>query len=149
MIYDTQRPYLASFVILKRGNKVAFVLRKNTGWMDGRYGLPSGKVELNEPGLVAAKRELKEEAGVNTNIENLRFVHVCHRKSADNSLWWIDLLFETDNWQGEPHNAEPEKSEELKWLDIDNLPENVVPAVRHYLEEIKAGRMYSEYGWEE
>jgi hypothetical protein len=34
---------------------------------------------------------------------------------------------------------------ELVWLDLDNLPENVIPSVRHALLEISAGNCYSEY----
>lgn len=147
--FNTAKPYLASFVILRKGNQAAFVLRENTGWMDGNYGLPSGKVELKEPAIMAAVRELKEEAGVTAETNDLNFVHVCQRKSTDNTLMWIDLVYETHKWRGEPYNAEPKVHGELKWLDLDNLPENIVPAVRHYFECIKQGKMYSEYGWEE
>ena len=62
--YDSARPYIACFVILRKGNKVAMVLRKNTGWMDGYYGLPAGKVEYFEHFTAGAAREAKEEAGV-------------------------------------------------------------------------------------
>ena len=47
-MYDTATPYLASFVIIRKEGKIAFVLRTNTGWMNGYYGLPSGKVEKVE-----------------------------------------------------------------------------------------------------
>ncbi len=39
------------------------------------------------------------------------------------------------------------KSEELKWLDLSNLPENVVPSQRAALEHVVKGISYSEYGW--
>lgn len=61
---EVARPYVAAFVILRRGSKVAMVLRKNTGWMDGHYGLPAGKGEWFEPFTDAAIREANEEVGV-------------------------------------------------------------------------------------
>lgn len=148
-IYDSAAPYIACFVVLRRGNKVAMVLRKNTGWMDGHYGLPAGKVEWNETYSAGAVREAKEEAGVDILLEDLRYAHMAHRHSDDGELFmeWVDVYFEVEKWSGEPHNAEPEKSEGLEWLDINNLPKNVVPPQRAALEHIAKGDFYSEYGW--
>lgn len=142
--YDSASPYIASFVILRRDNKIAMILRKNTGWMDGYFGLPSGKVEWGEPFSLAVIREAKEEVGV--EISDTNQVHAMHRHSEDSD--WVDVYFEVSSWIGEPYNAEPEKSEELRWLDINNLPDNVVPSQRSALEAIAKGEHYSEYGWE-
>lgn len=147
MSYDTAKPYLASFVLLRKGNKVAFVLRSNTDWMNGFYGLPAGKVEVDERATTGAVRELKEEAGVVVNESDLKVVHISHRKSDDKTLAWIDILFEAKTWKGEPYNAEPHKHGELAWLDINNLPDNIVPAIRFYIESIEKGEFYSEYNW--
>jgi len=148
---EVARPYTACFVILRRGNKVAMVLRKNTGWMDGYYGLPAGKVEWFEQFSTGAIREAKEEAGVDIDLNDLKFVHVVHRHDesvADNKFMdWVDVDFEADKWTGEPHNAEEDKSERLDWLDLNNLPENIVLSQRTALLQIAKGDFYSEYGW--
>lgn len=147
--YTSARPYIAAFAILRDKNKIAMVLRKNTGWMDGYYGLPAGKVEYDEPFTVGVIREAKEEAGVDISLADIKIVHTAHRH-ADNGkefMDWIDIYFEVSKWQGEPHNAEPDKSERLDWLDIDNLPENIVPSQHSALSAIAAGEAYSEYGW--
>ncbi len=156
MIFDNKypevaRPYTASFVILRDGTKIAMVLRKNTGWMDGYYGLPAGKGEWFEPFSVGAVREAKEESGVDIKLENLKPLHVVHRHGSDSEgkfIDWVDVYFEAEKWEGEPHNAEEEKSERLDWIDLGDLPENIVPPQRAALEEIEKGNMYSEYGWE-
>jgi hypothetical protein len=69
---------------------------------------------------------------------------MAHRHAEDD---WVDVIFEATQWEGELYNAEPHMHSELVWLDTDNLPENVIPAVRFYLEQIKAGATYAEYGW--
>ena len=145
MIFDDKypevaRPYLASFVIVRRGNKIAMVLRANTGYMDGFYGLPAGKVEWDETFTQAAQREAKEEAGVETSLEDLQVVHTVHRRASDQAMQkfqdWIDVYFVAKKWSGEPYNAEEHKSERLDWLSLDNLPDNVVPPVREALQRI-------------
>ena len=147
--YDSARPYIACFVTLRKGDQIAMVLRKNTGWMDGFYGLPAGKVEYFETYTQGAIREAKEEAGVIIKPDDLHVIHVAHRHAQDDKEFmdWVDVYFEVDDWEGEPHNAEPEKSERLDWLELNNLPENIVPPQRAALIAITKGESYSEFGW--
>lgn len=148
---EVARPYIACFVILRRKNQIAMVLRRNTGYMDGYYGLPAGKGEWFEHFTSAAAREAKEEAGVHIDERDLKFVHLVHRHGEDRIakkfMDWVDVYFEAEKWEGEPYNAEEEKSEKLDWIDLDNLSENIVPPQRAALEQISRGERYSEYGW--
>lgn len=142
--FNTATPYTAVFVIFRRNDgRVAFVLRSGTAWMNGYYGMPSGKIEKGEPALLAAIREAKEEIGVEIKPENLRHVLTGDRHD---DIDWIDIWFEADQWEGEPHNAEPHMHSELAWLDPNDLPENVIPSVRFYLEQIQKGETFAEYG---
>ena len=147
--FTSARPYLAAFTILRRGNLIAMVLRKNTGWMDGHYGLPAGKIEWGETLLGGAVRETLEEAGVVVQPPNIKLVHTAHRHGEDKELFmdWVDLYFEAATWEGEPHNAEPEKSEALEWLDLNKMPDNIVPSQRDALIAVAEGLNYSEFGW--
>jgi 8-oxo-dGTP diphosphatase len=146
MKYDTATPYIAAFVIFRQDGKIAFLMRANTGWGDGLYGLPAGKVEDGESFLEAAVREAGEETGAKLKTTDLKHLLTVHRKS---DLSWIDIIFEAQTWQGNLRNAEPAKHSSLEWFDPANLPDNVVPPVRFYLEQIQAGASYAEYGWKE
>lgn len=150
--FDTARPYAASYVILRREDgKVAFVLRENTSWMAGKYGLPAGKVEKLETFIEAAVREAKEEAGVDIAPEDLRHVLTAHRDAPDDEvdgdMTWVDIFFEADKWEGEPHNAEPHMHASLDWLDPNNLPDNVIPVLKDCLQLIVEGKTYGEVEW--
>lgn len=145
MKFDISTPYAAAHVIFRKKGKIAFVLRQNTNWGDGYYGLISGKVDHGETYLKTAVREAKEEAGVDVRPEDLNHILTAYRKT---DTLWVDICFETTKWQGEIHNAEPHKHAELVWLDPKNLPENVVPPIRLYLDQIAAGKTYAEYGWD-
>lgn len=144
--YNTATPYTAAYIILRKGNKIAFLLRENTAWMNGYYGLPSGKIEKGESALQAAIREAKEEIGVTITAGQLKYIFTGDRHDK---IDWIDLCFEATGWEGEPHNAEPHVHGEFVWLDPNDLPDNVVPYVRFYVEQIQASNKYAAYGWQE
>ncbi len=145
--YDTQSPFIASYVIVRRGEKVACVLRSHTKWMNGYYTLPSGKVEWNENLLECAKREAFEEIGITVELKDIRHVHTMHRFTGHENSHWIDVFFEVDKYEGEPYNAEPHMHSELAWLDPQSLPDNIVPNVKFALQQINLGNSYSQFGW--
>ncbi len=152
--YDTQRPYIASYVIIKNEDgHIGFVLRSNTTWMNDHYGLPSGKIENNETFTAGAQRELKEEVGLDVPIENIKQVFVMHRYSANDKTpdtsQWVDVYFEVSDYEGEPYNAEPDIHSEFAWLDPDNLPDNIIPDTRAALEAYSQGKSYFEWGFDD
>jgi len=151
--YGTQTPYLAAFVIVQdAAGKIAFVMRSNTGWMNGHYGPPAGKVEKGESFLAGAVREAKEEIGITVSSKDLEHAITVHRYSeAGNGdaedMEWVDVYFLVKKYSGEPHNAEPHMHSELAWLDPKNLPKNVIPAFAASIQAWAKGDNYLEYGW--
>lgn len=143
--YDTQTPYVASYLVFRSKGKIALLLRSNTQWMNGHYGLPSGKVEVAESAVAAAIREAYEEVGVKITEKDLSFIHVMHRHHDETD--WVDIYFEAERYEGELRNAEPEIHSELAWFELDNLPKNIVPYLPKAIESIEAGKTYSQYGW--
>ncbi|MCB1555713.1 MAG: NUDIX domain-containing protein [Alphaproteobacteria bacterium] len=139
----------AVYMLLERGEKYFFLKRRNTGYMDGFYGLPAGKIDKNEDALTAALRELKEETGLSVDKENLKLCHVMHRQESPENPTdtWIDMFFRITSWTGEPENKEKHKAEEGIWLDYRANREKIVPAVYHVLEQIENETLISAYGW--
>ena len=56
--YDIKK---ASLTILEKEGKILMIRRYNTGFADGMYTLPSGKVDLEETFVEASHRETLEE----------------------------------------------------------------------------------------
>jgi hypothetical protein len=57
------------------------------------------------------------------------------------------LFFEAYHWVGRPVNAEPEKSKELMWFPIKELPKNIIPYQEEFFKSIEHETSYSEIGF--
>lgn len=131
---------VAVYIFLIKDEQILLSRRFNTGWMDGKYSLPAGHLDPDETIVSGLLREVNEEIGVTLNIEDVELVHTMHRMNM-----YIDFFFVCKNWQGEIENKEIEKCDELKWSPINDLPENMVPSVRHAIGQYKQGILFSEF----
>ena len=132
--------------IFKKDSDLLFLLRQNTPFFSGHYGLPGGKVDPHESPAHALIREMHEELGITITQKNLQFAHCLAFKSETNTEI-VALIFNIIDWQGELTNKEPNKCTELAWFSPEKLPENVIPRHRHIVEMIQNGSLYSENGW--
>ena len=139
---------VAVHLFLLRENEVLLLRRHNTGYEDGNYSVIAGHLDGGEPATFAMAREAAEEAGIAVAREDLRFVHVMHRREAGGADERIDLFFAATAWRGAPAIREPDKCSELRWSSLDDLPDNVVPYVRAALDHYRHTRPYAEF-WPE
>ena len=114
--------------------------RKNTGYKDGEYELPGGHLEENEDLYEAMIREAKEELGISLKRENLKIVHIMHHYTGKR----MNFILETEKSDLEPRIMEVDKCEELKWVEINNLPENTMEKVKIIISYIEEGELYSK-----
>jgi 8-oxo-dGTP diphosphatase len=128
-----------------RQNKLLLIRRYQTGYMDGHYSVPAGHLDGNEPVRRAAVREANEEIGVQIDPGDIDFAGVFHRSEGDER---VDFFVQVRVWKGEPFNAEPEKCDELRWAEINDLPENTIPYIRRAIENYQTGVLFEEFGWE-
>lgn len=136
----------AVYLILKNKDHILLLKRYNTGFEDGKYSLIAGHVEYGETFTIAIIRETIEEAGIIIKAEDIKIVHIMHRKQPDQIR--LDIFFIASKWQNNPQNMEPDKCSEMKWIHLDELPQNIIPFVEVAINNIKEQIPYSEYGWE-
>ena len=146
MNYDTGTPRIAVYLLIEQAGKYAFIMRSNTGWRDGYYALPAGKVEKNESFTQGAIREAAEEVGITILAKDLQSVLICHR--VEDGSDWVDNMLIVKQWQGDVINNEPHMHGELAWFALDDLPDNVTPNQRLMLEAYLRGEHYCELGWD-
>jgi ADP-ribose pyrophosphatase YjhB (NUDIX family) len=127
-----------------RQNQVLLLRRFNTGYADGQYSVPAGHLEGGETVIAAAAREGLEETGVRIEAEHIAFSSVVHRRDGDER---VDFFVHVRDWQGEPSNTEPDKCDELRWVPIHELPDNVIPYVKKAIQNHLLGIPFLEFGW--
>jgi ADP-ribose pyrophosphatase YjhB (NUDIX family) len=96
------------YLVLIKGNKILLSRRHNTGFHDGEYSLPAGHLNGNETIKQAMVREAKEEIRVKIKSEDLKLVHVMHRKDANEER--VNFFLIAKKWKGEIKNMEPHKA---------------------------------------
>lgn len=129
--------------------KVLLQRRQNTGFADGLWDLScSGHVEHGESMSQAIVREAREELGIEIDANSLSFVTFVHKRESESDLTYYNAYFACFNYLGEPRICENEKCSELKWFDLDDLPEDIIDDRRRAVEAFKSGVHYIEYGWQ-
>ena len=143
----------ASYVYLLRqataggGDEVLLQLRQNTGYRDDHWSAAAGHVERGETAYDAARREAREETGV--EVGSLTFVTSMQRTAHGDPIdERIDFFFTCRTWTGEPRIVEPSKCAALGWFPLGSLPEPVVPHERFVLERLGTGLdSYTTFGF--
>ena len=136
----------AVYLFLEKEGRFLIARRYNTGYQDGNYQVPAGHVDMGELPSEALIREAKEEIGIDLLPDDFKLVHVSYRPKHDNTDNRVDFFFRASRWSGEIKNMEPNKCDELKWVSVDALPENMTPHVREAFECIQKGIFYMELG---
>jgi len=119
--------------IIIKDNKVLLMLRRGTDTFNEVWSNPGGTTDAGETGEETVVRELYEELGIKVSIgRRLKDYH--HYKENTHvgtfSAFLVEIL------EGTPTLKEPDKAAELKYFPLDNLPENLAPFTRQYIEEI-------------
>lgn len=120
-----QRPYVGAHLLIIKKDKV-LLMKRSKGQMKDYYALIAGRVDDFETPSVAMIREAKEEAGIDINSDDLKFLSVFHRPKADykggqNDI--VEFIFQTQSWSGDITNMEPDLCDEIDFYDMNNLPE--------------------------
>jgi 8-oxo-dGTP diphosphatase len=114
------------FLLLTNADEVLMALRRNTGFADGQWNLPSGKLEFGEDVLSAVIRETREEVGVRLRPEEVRLAATVHHRGgpAHARIGLAFVVAFDPRRHGQPTNAEPQKCAGIGWFAAAKLPPN-------------------------
>lgn len=117
----THQNFGACVLLINESDQILIGQRQN-GFRPGTFGVPGGRVELDEPLVEAAKRELAEETGITANT--LQYIGVV--REWQGTVNFIHFIYQCTDYTGEPQNMEPHKCLGWQWYDLDALPENIM-----------------------
>ncbi|MCK4635020.1 MAG: NUDIX hydrolase [Candidatus Aenigmarchaeota archaeon] len=123
-------------IILDGNDKILINKRtKNCYWEPNVWSLPCGKVEENEDPREAIIRELKEEFGIDVQIVQKVSERTYFLKNEDAD--WIVYGYLCQIKNGNLKILEPKLTEEIKFISINQLPENFFPELKTVIEDFQ------------
>jgi 8-oxo-dGTP diphosphatase len=135
--------------VLHESGRVLLALRQNTGYADGQWNLPSGKLEIGEDALSGMIREAREEVGLRLTPDELRLAATLHHHASPGHgrLGLVFAAASAPDRQGVPVNAEPHKCGGIQWFPAGALP----PAMSAYsadcIRAVLEGTPFQLSGW--
>ena len=123
---------VAAMAILYNEEK-GMLLEKRTD--TGEWCTPGGAIELGESLEDALKREIKEETNLdfaNQKLFDIKAnVHMVYPNKDE--VYYTDVVYVINEFWGD---LKPDgESTELRFFDLDNLPENIMPTQIGYIKK--------------
>ena len=104
---------------------------------NGQWCVPGGALELGEDQIAGLKREVKEETNLDISDPELLTVranvHMVYPNKDE--VYYTDIVYIVKSFSGE---LKPDReSVELRWFQINDLPDNIMPTQIDYIEMFK------------
>ncbi len=131
-------PRVGVGVTILRDGKVLLGMRKGSHGA-GELAFPGGHLEYMESFEECARRETREECGI--EIKNIRFLFVANLQIY-NPKHYAHIGLVADWESGEPKILEPEKCDGWEWYDIESVPKGSFVTTWLAIDALKTGKNY-------
>jgi len=109
---------------------------------EGEWCFPGGHLEFGETVFATAKRETKEETGLDVKEFELISVADEMRYIESDGKHYLNVGVKAIYNGGEPKLMEPDKCEKWEWFDLDNLPDKILDGTEQIIGNHKNNRIY-------
>ena len=128
-------------LLLLSDEEVLLGRRANTGYGDGAYEPPSGRLAERETLVEAAARIAAAQVGITLDPTRITLAHVMHDVSGAGRM---AFFLTADAWVGEPGTAAYSYSD-FGWFPLCELPANMIDRARVAVRNFAAGGRFSTY----
>ena len=128
-------------LLLLSDDEVLLGRRANTGYGDGAYEPPSGRLAERETLVEAAARVAAAQVGIALDPTRISLAHVMHDVSGAGRM---AFFLTADAWVGEPGTAAYSYSD-FGWFPLCQLPANMIDRARVAVRNFAAGGRFSTY----
>lgn len=129
-------PRVGIAVLVMKNGKLLLGKRKGSHGAN-EYASPGGHLEHMESFEACARREVREETGM--EIGEVRFLRVLNIRDYA-PKHYVDVAFVAEWKSGEPVVCEPDKVESWAWYDLDALPSPLFRTMPTALEALRGPR---------
>lgn len=112
-------------LIFNEKGEVLLQRRQGTDLWPNFLALPAGHAVDEENVYETAIRTAKQELDITLSREDIVDTFVVNRRNKSLQSYF-DVYFKIDSYEGKIKINEPEKCSELKWVDLNNLPIDMI-----------------------
>jgi ADP-ribose pyrophosphatase YjhB (NUDIX family) len=132
-------------LLLVSGGDLLLGRRANTGYGDGAYEPPSGRLAERETLVEAAVRVAASQVGVALDPARVSLAHVLHDVSGAGRM---AFFLTVDGWDGDTSPVPPAGAgsySDFGWYPLTDLPANMIDRARVAVRNYAAGARFSTY----
>jgi len=134
-------PLVGTGILIQREDgKVLMGLRQGSHGA-GEWNFPGGHLEFGETLFDCAKREVKEETGLDVEIIRVHSVADEMKYIESHGRHYVNIGLTAKYLGGEPSLTEPDKYVEWRWFSLDDLPENIFLGTQLNIKSFKSGQV--------
>lgn len=139
---DKKYPRVGIGIMIQNLNgEILLGLRKGSHGA-GEWSFPGGHLEFGETIFETAKREVKEETGLDVDEFELISVADEMRYIKTDGKHYLNIGVKAIYKGGESKNMEPEKCEDWDWFSLEQLPGRLFEGTELVLRNFKNGKIY-------
>lgn len=120
--------------ILNENNELLLQKRAVPAEKD-HWCIPGGRLEMFETLEHAVSREVKEETDLDIRV--IRLMGICDHIIQEENLHWVAMSYLCKIESGLPKIMEPDKASDMKWFDLNNLPDKLTITTKKALADYK------------
>ncbi len=133
-------------LLLLRDGELLLGRRANTGYGDGAYEPPSGRLAERETLVEAAVRVAAAQVGIEIEPAQVSLAHVLHDVSGQGRM---AFFLTADGWAGDagavPASQGTLSYSDFGWFPPGELPANMIDRARVAVRNFAAGARFSPY----